>query len=623
MMKKPPAPGRKPKLRSIIPPEAKLRLRPNLRAVLEKSKQAPPLARPRRAPVPVPRTQAAPQEDTERITATLALRRQRAVPSAEALAKLPPARRKHLGAEDLEAFGVSQEDLEAVEAFVAQKGLDIERVFPAAAMVVVSGTPETVAAAFLPPGKVGDFVDASVPPALAGKVRWIFGLDDRELSRPHAFMRSGREPLPKLLKKAPHLKELLVPRGHFAPDVARFYGYPELKGEGQCVGLLQLGGAAIERDLSQYFEALELPYPEVVYVGENIPGYGRFNVEVTFDVALVGAVCPRARIAVYNSRDVSVNGILVALCMAIFDEVNKPSVLSMSWSFPEIAGQGPTQLEADIINELLALAAWRGISVCMSSGDSGALTPITYSDGRPTAVPAANFPASSPYVLACGGTTLLVKDDAIHSEVVWNSLTRPMLFLDFPDAETAFPYPMATGGGISRLYTRPAWQDAARVPPLVDCYWYIGMLQRVDTFHGRGTPDVAASADWMTGYEFIFQGKWNTMGGTSAAAPMWAALLALMNEGLEANHGPGTRVGWINPYLYRLCLEEGTEVCRPISQGNNGGFQANPERSWNPCTGLGSPDGKKLAAALGAWPVKPAQLRAAAGTRVGPRGRRR
>nr|WP_246357378.1 S53 family peptidase [Pyxidicoccus fallax] len=432
-------------------------------------------------------------------------------------------------------------------------------------------------------------------------------------------MRSGKEPLPKTVAKDPYLKELLVPKGHVAPDVARFYGYPELKGEGQCVGLLQLGGAAIEEDLKQYFQALKLPYPEIVYVGENVRGRGRFNVEVTFDIALVGAVCPRARIAVYNSHDVSVNGILVALCMALFDEVNKPSVLSMSWSFPEIVGQGPTQLEADIFDELLALASWRGISVCMSSGDSGALTPIGYPDGRPTAVPAANFPASSPYVLACGGTTLQVKDGDIHSEVVWNSLTRPMLFLNTPNGDSAFPYPMATGGGISRFYERPLYQAKAHVPPLVDCYWFIGELQRVETFPGRGTPDVSASADWMTGYDFIFQGRWNTMGGTSAAAPMWAALLALVNEGLEANHGPGTRVGWLNPHLYRLVLEDGTKVCRPIHQGNNGGFQAHPERRWNPCTGLGSPDGKKLAAALGAWPVKAAQRRAAAGEVVAGR----
>ncbi|QRO00160.1 S8/S53 family peptidase [Archangium violaceum] len=605
---------RAPRRHSVIPPQAKLRLRPQLQRVLEKLR--PPKPRVARPPGKA-------AEDSAPITVTLALRRQRDLPALKSLADLSPARRKYLGAEELKDFGASQEDLEAVEAYVAQKGLDIERVFPAAAMVVVRGTPKAVAEAFMPPGAAGDFVEASIPSELAGRVRWIFGLDARELSRPSAFLRSRREPLPKSIARNAYLKELLVPRGHVAPDVARFYGYPELRGEGQCVGLLQLGGGASEEDLKMYFKALKLELPEIVYVGENIRGRGRFNVEVTFDIALVGAVCPRARIAVYNSHDVSVNGILVALCMALFDEVNKPSVLSMSWSFPEIAGQGPTKLETEIFDELFALAAWRGISVCMSSGDSGALTPIGYPDGRPTAVPAANFPASSPYVLACGGTTLLVKDGAIHSEVVWNSLTRPMLFLNTPGGDSAFPYPMATGGGISCFYERPVYQKHAHVPPRVDCYWFIGHLERVETFHGRGTPDVSASADWMTGYEFIFQGKWNTMGGTSAAAPMWAALLTLMNEGLEANHGPGARVGWINPYLYRLCLEEGTDVCRPIHQGNNGGFQAHPERRWNPCTGLGSPDGKKLSAALGAWPVKSAPVRAVAGVAAWRRGRRK
>jgi kumamolisin len=614
---KPKVPRRSPKHHPVILRDAKLRLRPQLQHALEKR-------RPRRGKPAGARLKDSAADAPETITVALVLRRQRDIPSPDSLAKLPPARRKYLGAEELKAFGASQEDLEAVEAYVVERELEIERVFPAAALVVVRGTLNAIAEAFVSPGASGEFVEASVPAALAGRVRWIFGLDDRLVSRPSAFVRSGKEPLPRMVARgAPYLKEMLVPQGHLASDIARFYDYPELRGTGQCVGLLQLGGAASEDDLKSYFEALNLPYPRIAYVGENVPGPGRFNVEVTFDIALVGTVCPDARISVYNSQDVSVSGILVALCMALFDEVNQPSVVSMSWSFPEIVGQGPTQLEADIFDELFVMAAWKGITVCMSSGDKGALTPVAYPNGRATAVPAASFPASSPYVLACGGTTLRVKGGEIHSEVVWNALTRPMLFLDSPDGDTAFPYPMASGGGISRFYKRPLYQENAQVPPLVDCYWYIGNLKQVTTFDGRGVPDVAANADWMTGYDFIFGGKWNTMGGTSAAAPMWAALLTLMNEGLEANHGPGTRVGWLNPELYRLVLENGSKVCRPIDKGNNGGFQSDQERPWNPCTGLGSPNGKNLAAALGAWPLKAAPVREVAGAATRRRGRQK
>ena len=159
--------------------------------------------------------------------------------------------------------------------------------------------------------------------------------------------------------------------------------------------------------------------------------------------------------------------------------------------------------------------------------------------------------------------------------------------------DETFSFPMATGGGVSRVFPLPDYQHGAGVPPAVLRVWKRFVLQRTERFAGRGTPDVAANADLLTGYRLYFEGEWCSGGGTSAAAPMWAALVLLINQGLALNQGPHARVGWLNPLLYRLWREEGADIVRPV-----GG------REWSPRTGLGSPRGLALARALGAWPVK-------------------
>jgi kumamolisin len=210
------------------------------------------------------------------------------------------------------------------------------------------------------------------------------------------------------------------------------------------------------------------------------------------------------------------------------------------------------------MNAALQDAAAVGVTVTIASGDNGS------SDGESGALHV-DFPAASPYALACGGTTLVGSGTTITSEVVWN--------------ETAAKEG-ATGGGVSAVFPLPSYQQSANVPALP-----------TNGFKGRGVPDVSGDADPVTGYNVLVDGKSEVVGGTSAVAPLWAALVALLNQKL------GKNVGFLNPQLYSL----GEAVFHDITSGNNddsklGYYTA--RTGWDPCTGLGSPNGAALLSAL-------------------------
>jgi len=169
-----------------------------------------------------------------------------------------------------------------------------------------------------------------------------------------------------------------------------------------------------------------------------------------------------------------------------------------------------------------------------------------------------DFPAASPFVIACGGTKLTLSGGTIGSEQAWNELSANE---------------GATGGGVSEAFAIPSYQQNAKVP------------KAPNGFAGRGVPDVAGNADPQSGYSVFVDGKTAVIGGTSAVAPLWAGLLALINQSLEAN------VGFVNAQLYSAA-----SAFHDITSGNNGKYSAGP--GWDACTGLGSPDGTALLAAL-------------------------
>jgi kumamolisin len=199
------------------------------------------------------------------------------------------------------------------------------------------------------------------------------------------------------------------------------------------------------------------------------------------------------------------------------------------------------------------------VTVCVAAGDGGS------TDGVNDGLNHVDFPASSPNVLACGGTRLVAAASSITSETVWNELASDE---------------GATGGGVSDVFPLPAWQNGAGVPPSAN----------PSKNAGRGVPDVAGDADPTTGYVTLVDGQSGVIGGTSAVAPLWAGLVVLVNQSI------GQPAGFINPLLYQKAAAPGD--CRDITSGNNGAYSA--AIGWDACTGLGSPIGTEVASVLGA-----------------------
>jgi kumamolisin len=447
-------------------------------------------------------------------------------------------------------------------------------------------------------GRVGPL---ELPAELSGIVQGVFGLDTRPVGRPRN-RRGNFEPvtveavLSKGKGKARHVA-FAVPASpfkgaFFPPTVAELYNYPQPgNGPQQNVAVFAFngGGSPDPRGgyslsaLKAYFEnVLGGKMPTITNVVVQGPGNdpgpdtnasskrGDATGEVMLDMCVVGSVAPEANIFMYVTEFTS-QGWVDALQEAITDS-NDVSVISISYGNPEDDPEGAwTPMGVQLVNQAFQAAAAKGITVCCASGDDG-------SSDQVTSGAHVDFPASSPFVLGVGGTKLLATDSTpptIQSETVWN--------------ETMLNEG-ATGGGVSSVFSKPSYQDSASVPPSVNPPHKVG----------RGVPDVAAVADPVTGVVVIrIDGRHlEPIGGTSAAAPLWASLVARLNQAL------GARCGFLNPILYENALRGGF---RDITAGNNGAYAAG--RGWDPCTGLGSPIGQPLFRALS---VNDAQARRAA-----------
>lgn len=342
------------------------------------------------------------------------------------------------------------------------------------------------------------------------------------------------------------------------PQVAELYNYPTgLNGSGQTVGIIELGGGYSTSDLSTYFGQLGIsPVPTVSSVsvdgGTNSPGSDADG-EVMLDIEVIGSIANGAKIVVYFAPNTD-QGFLDAITNAVHDTTNNPSVISISWGGPEDSW---TQQSLTAMNSAIEDASTLGVTITVAAGDDGS------TDGSSDGSQQVDFPASSPWSLGCGGTTLTGSGSTITSEVVWN--------------ETAINEG-ATGGGVSTTFPLPTYQDDANVP-----------LQSATNFAGRGVPDVAGDADPETGYQVLVDGQNEVVGGTSAVAPLWAALIALINQ-QRASAGQ-TSVGFANTALY-----QNSSAFNDITQGNNGEYSAGT--GWDACTGLGSPIGTSILSAL-------------------------
>jgi kumamolisin len=472
----------------------------------------------------------------------------------DAEAQRPPGQRRVLSrAEWADAHGAQSADIDAMTAFAVRHGLTVTGVDAARRAVHLRGSLRAAVDAFgaqmegvyETAGGGGRRYRArsgalTVPAALKDVVTGVFGIDDRPAASPR-------------LRRA----QAAAPSGFTPPQVAEAYAFPaSATGQGQTVGILELGGGFTTSDLTTYFKALGLSVPTVTAVsvdgGTNSPGTDQdSDGEVMLDIEVVGAVANGVEIAVYFAPNTD-QGFIDAVSTAVHDTTHKPSVLSISWGQSEDAwsAQARTQME-----QVLTEAGALGVTVTVAAGDNGSADSV--SDGKQHV----DFPASAPHALACGGTSLQLSGETISSETVWND-----------------PGDGATGGGVSGQFPLPSYQGSAAVPVNVDTQ-----------APGRGVPDVCGNADPQTGYLIRVDGADQTIGGTSAVAPLWAGLIARLNQML------GAPVGFAQPRLYPLL---GTSAFHDIVQGNNGSYAAGP--GWDACTGLGSPDGTALATALAA-----------------------
>jgi kumamolisin len=483
-----------------------------------------------------------PHTGTDPLDVTLVLRRRAG--GAPGASSWPAAPRLASRAQFARDWGAAQADLDSLRGFARTHGLSELACDPARRVLHLSGTPTVLQRAFrVTLGKYqfddgrGPFVGCGHAPQLPPGVIAVLGLDRRPVARSYVRRPSAQ---PNVSYSPPQLGEL--------------YGFPAgTDGSGETVAIIELGGGFSVSDLKQYFTGLGIAKaPTVTAVAvagaSNTPG-GDADGEVMLDIEGVGSLAPGAAIVVYFAPNTD-QGFYEAISQAAHGATHKAAVISISWGGPEDGWSGPSR---DAMQTALEDAAGLGVTVTAAAGDSGS------GDGESGAH--VDFPASSPSVLACGGTRLNAKGGVIESEVVWNEIASG-------DG--------ATGGGVSTVFALPVWQQGSAVP------------KSPAGSPGRGVPDVSGNADPLTGYAVLVDGTAQVIGGTSAVAPLWAALIARCNQKL------GRPVGEPHAAFYQI----GIKAFRDITQGNNGAYTAGP--GWDACTGLGSPNGEALLAALAA-----------------------
>ncbi len=480
----------------------------------------------------------------------------------------------------LQAFDADPKDLDRVRAFAKANKLRVVASSVLKRSVLVRGTLADAMRAFGVELQIwshhgyryrGRTGPIHVPASLHGIIEAVFGFDNRPIGQRYCQTPSRR------------LSKLAAQAGTFLPtDLAGLYDFPDgFDGSGEIIAILAFNGTLGEggpaslggykpATVKSYFKStLKLSPPDiadvVVHGPGNSPGDGSDQTdatdEVLLDICVAGALAPKAKLVMYFT-EFTEQGWVDAVTAAVTATQNKPTVISCSYGNPEDGPAGEilwTRQAMMKVNEAFQRASLAGITICCAAGDQGSTEQLP--DHRQHV----DFPASSPWVLGCGGTRVVATNAVITHEAVWN---------DGPSS--------STGGGVSRIFSIPTYQADAGIPPSANSGHQLG----------RGVPDVAGIADPETGVRVVSpDGTVQPIGGTSATAPMWAALVARFNQAL------GKSVGFFNPILYKH-MKSG--VLRDITVGDNGAYRAGP--GWDACTGLGSPNGTRILASLKGLP---------------------
>jgi subtilase family serine protease len=308
---------------------------------------------------------------------------------------------------------------------------------------------------------------------------------------------------------------------------------------GGLYGSLARNGTLTNGDIQAYWSAIGIPivnHPKVIVVcvdgAKNTPNLydGGATIENTIDVQIIGSTCKSSKLTIilylfpYNSTFYRAFLFMYTTYINVSGAIYKPTIISCSWGIPEIY---VSNTELNNTNNLLNIMTNNNINICAASGDGGS------SDGVFLPGAYVDFPSSSPYVTAVGGTSLICPN------YVYNSST----------IETAWSY---GGGGISSKFAKPSYQT------------------NINTI-GRSTPDLASCSDPNTGIVFRINNLYYIIGGTSVASPLIAGFLAAVNF-----------KKFINPIIYKIPNTSFNDILT----GTNGAYSC--RIGYDNCTGLGS-----------------------------------
>ena len=519
----------------------------------------------------------APAEPAESMQVTIVVRRRTdglAIPDHAYYAKTPPSKRRRLPPEEFASkYGAADDDLAAVRRFAESHGLAVLDSNAARRSIVVSGTVAQFNETFAitlntyrhqvrrsqldaePRSETFRSYDGfvSVPADLADVIVGVFGLDNRRITK-----RSAGDP--------PGTGLLTVDK------VRTLYDFPVNQAAGQTIAIFSEGGY-LPSDISANFAGSP---PAVIDVPVDAPNLGFADGETTQDICIAGAAAPGAEIAVYFTTYDQV-GWVDLIARVVHPSPGDPVCAVLSSSFFVSRGDDAATLAAEgiptawltAVTQMFEDAAIQGVTVCIASGDFGS------GDAVGDGLAHVQYPASDPWVLAVGGTTIGDVSGTSFGEYAWNDIF----------SIGGFTAQTATGGGVSDLFPPPWYQVDAGVPSSVN-----------DGHNGRGVPDVAGNASVNSGYPIILGGSPSLfpMNGTSSSTPLWAGLIAVINAALDGN------VGFVNPALYALGSSVFRDiVAEPGATDNSLGAPGYPAcPGWDACTGWGSPKGKALLAGL-------------------------
>jgi Pro-kumamolisin, activation domain/Subtilase family len=523
------------------------------------------------------------------------------MPSLDELAKIPLNQRKFLSREEFAArHGASPQDFAAVASFAAQNGLTVSEQSVGARTVKLTGTVAQMNAAFgVNLGRYESPTESYrgregtvyVPSTLGGIVESVLGLDNRRAVRPHfAASRGQATGAPTPHNPPPAGASALTP-----PQVANLYNFPTNNADGQTIGILEFGGGYAKSDITKFLQSLIPPIATPAIIdqsvdnGTNSPAGSATNVpafasnpdtEVALDIDVVASVAVGAKIIVYFAPN-NDQAFADAVSQAVHDTAYSPTIVTCSWGGSEDGWTGSARSSmVTALND----AALLGVTVFFTSGDDGA------DDGVGNGKAHIDYPGAEYGGICCGGTYIANVVGSTFTEGTWNDIGT-------------------TGGGVSDVYGLPGWQETIGVPKSAND----------GTTIGRGVPDISGNASPFSGYDLILYGTqttslattsgpqagftYGTIAGTSAVAPLYASLLAL----IEANIGEP--LGYLTPLLYAL-QNDGPFV--DINDGANNEWTNPPSQTppypttpfytcvkgWDACTGLGRIDGGALLSAF-------------------------